>query len=143
MNDRLLNRLCAIGIGIAPDAPSPEVLVRWELVLDAIHRIEQQEATIERLREALSRWEAVVNSVTQGHNKLGLNGYDIVDAELRVLRHGRELDAAEIERLRALGDGLYFALNHLRHGCNPDCEADHAYAQADDALTFYEEARRD
>lgn len=47
--------------------------------------------------------------------------------------------ADEIERLRALGDGLYFALNHLRHGCNPDCEADHAYPQADDALAVYEE----
>lgn len=44
----------------------------------------------------------------------------------------------EIERLRALGDGLYFALNHLRHGCNPDCEAEHALAEADEALEAWE-----
>ena len=50
MTDRLLDQLCAIGIGVAPDFPAGEVLVDWELVLDAIRRIEEQKAEIERLR---------------------------------------------------------------------------------------------
>lgn len=70
MTDRLLERLCAIGIGIAPDFPAGEIFVDRELVLEAIRRIEAQNAEIERLRGVQRAVVALARIVIESGNPM-------------------------------------------------------------------------
>lgn len=94
MTDRLLERLWAIGIGIAPDFRAGEILVDRELVLEAIRRIEAQNAEIERLRgivnelrAALGPYPLAVNIKCENPQEVAAH---VIDVWKQMRREGEE-----------------------------------------------------
>lgn len=76
VTDDLVNRLSIVGIGAAHDFSPSEVMVRWELVVEATRRIEEQSAEIERLRAAANELAEALRDARRRHQCDCVDGYD-------------------------------------------------------------------